>query len=59
MLFDLSIAPVRFQVLMVASMKMTAFRVILLCSLVEVVQHFRGVHCLLHWDPDDGVTKYL
>jgi hypothetical protein len=35
---------VRFQVLMVANMKMTAFWDIAPCTLVEVDSHFRGVY---------------
>jgi hypothetical protein len=35
---------VRFQVLMVANMKMTAFWDIVLCTLVEVDSHFRGAY---------------
>jgi hypothetical protein len=49
---------VRFQVLMVLSMKMIAFSDIALCSLVEVDQHFRGVYYLAHC-PDDGGSTYL
>jgi hypothetical protein len=39
---------VGFEVLMVASMKMTVFWVVVQCSLVEVYQHFRGTCCLHH-----------
>jgi hypothetical protein len=39
---------VRFQVFMVASMKMIIFGGVALCSLVEVYQHFRGACCLHH-----------
>jgi hypothetical protein len=31
-------------------------RVVALCSLVEVYQHFRGACCLCHHCPDDGGT---
>jgi hypothetical protein len=37
---------VRFQVLTAAATKMTALWDIVLCSLVEVDQRFRGVYCL-------------
>jgi hypothetical protein len=39
---------VRSQVLMMASMKMTAFWDILLCTLTEVDQHFRDAYCIRH-----------
>jgi hypothetical protein len=39
---------VRFQVLTVASMKMTVFWNVALCSLVEVYRCFRGACCLHH-----------
>jgi protein transport protein SEC31 len=39
---------VRLHVLTVASMKMTAFWVIALCSLIEVDHLFRGLSCLHH-----------
>jgi hypothetical protein len=39
---------VRFQVLMVASMKMAVFWVVAPCSLVEVYRCFRGACCLHH-----------
>jgi hypothetical protein len=38
---------VRFEVLMVASMKMAVFWVIVPCSLVEVYRRFRGAHHLM------------
>jgi hypothetical protein len=41
-----------FQVLMVASMKMTAFWDVAPCSLVEVDRRFRGVYCL-HYQDDE------
>jgi hypothetical protein len=60
MLFDLGIGLVRFQVLMAASMKMTAiWDIALWCSCVEIVYHFRGAYCLRYQGPDDGTTKYL
>jgi hypothetical protein len=37
---------VRFQVLTDASIKMTAFRDIVPCSLVEVYRRFTGTYCL-------------
>jgi hypothetical protein len=49
---------VRFQVITVVSVKMTAFWDVALCSLVEVDQHFRGVYCL-HHHPDDGGSTHL
>jgi hypothetical protein len=39
---------VRFQVLTAASMKMTVFWDVTLCSLVEVYRRFRGACCLNH-----------
>jgi hypothetical protein len=45
---------VRFQVLMVVSMKITVFWDVALCSLVEVYKHFRDACC-----PDDGGNKHL
>jgi hypothetical protein len=39
---------VRFQVLMVASMKMTDFWDVALHSLVEIYRHFRASCCLPH-----------
>jgi hypothetical protein len=45
---------VRFQVLLAASMKMTAFWVIAPCSLLEVDQGFRGAYCLC-LQPDEAV----
>jgi hypothetical protein len=39
---------VRFQVLMVADTKMTAFWDIALCSLMKVYRHFRGAYFLHH-----------
>jgi hypothetical protein len=39
---------VRFQVLMAAGMKVTAFWDIAPCSLIEVERRFRGVYCLHH-----------
>jgi hypothetical protein len=51
----------RFQVLMVESMKMTAFWNMALSSLVEVDQLFRGAYCLHHQrdHPDDGGSIHL
>jgi hypothetical protein len=52
---------VGFEVLTAASMKMVVFWVVMLCSLVEVYQCFRGT-CYLHHqgnDDDDGGSKYL
>jgi type IV secretory pathway VirB3-like protein len=45
---------VRFQVLTAVSMKMTAFWVAALCSLIEVDRRFRSAHCLNYQGPDDG-----
>jgi hypothetical protein len=39
---------VRFQVLMVANVKITAFWYIVLCSLIELDWHFGGTHCVHH-----------
>jgi hypothetical protein len=39
---------VRFQVLTAASMKMTVFRDVALCSLVQVSQNFRCAYCIHH-----------
>jgi hypothetical protein len=41
-----SVIIVRFQVLMMANMKMTVFWDIGPCCFIEVHQHFRGVYCL-------------
>jgi hypothetical protein len=53
----------RFQVLMVARMKMTAFRDMAPCSLVEADQCFRDAYCLHHqgkeYRPDDGGSTHL
>jgi hypothetical protein len=38
----------RFQVLTVASMKMTVFWDVAVCNFIEVGQCFRGVYCLHH-----------
>jgi hypothetical protein len=46
---------VRFQALMVASMKVTAFWDIELCILIEVGQHFRGAYCLHHQGYDVAI----
>jgi hypothetical protein len=46
--------PMQFQVLTVASMKITIFWDVALCSLVEVYQHFRGSYCLHHHRPVVG-----
>jgi hypothetical protein len=49
----------RFQVLTAASIKMTAFRDIALCSIVEADRRFRGAYCFHHqgdghlYHPDD------
>jgi hypothetical protein len=53
--------PVRFQVLTAASMKMTAFRGITPCRLVEADRHFTGVYYLHQQNdhPDDRGCKYL
>jgi hypothetical protein len=55
---------VRFEVLMVASMKMAVFWVVAPCSLVEVYQLFTGACCLHHQGesthcPDNRVSKHL
>jgi hypothetical protein len=47
---------VRFHVLMAASMKMTVFRVVAPCSLVEVYQRLRGA-CCLH--PSSTITALM
>jgi hypothetical protein len=44
----------RFQVLMVARMKMTAFWVIVLCSPTELDRRFRGSYCLHHQGSDSS-----
>jgi hypothetical protein len=44
---------------MAASMKMTAFWDIALCSLVEVDQLFRGAYCLHHQADDTGTDFAL
>jgi hypothetical protein len=44
----------RFQILMVVSMKMAIFWVVALCTLVKVYWCFRGAGC-----PDDGGSKHL
>jgi hypothetical protein len=52
---------VRFQILMAANMKMTAFWDIVPCSLVEVDRRFRGAYCLHHQGdegPDDGGSTH-
>jgi hypothetical protein len=46
----------RFQVLMVASVKMIAFWDIAPCSLVVVDQRFSGAQCLHHQGNDGGST---
>jgi hypothetical protein len=48
----------RFQVFMVASMKMTAFWDIALCNLEGAGQCVRGLHCVHHHD-NDGCSQYI
>jgi hypothetical protein len=51
-----------FQVLMVASMKFTAFWDMALCRIIEVDRYFRLAYCLHHegYDrPDDGDSKHF
>jgi hypothetical protein len=50
---------VRFQVLMVASMKFRVFWDVLPCSQVDVDQCFKGVYCLHHHRPYDGGSTHL
>jgi hypothetical protein len=49
---------IRFQALTAARMKMTLFRYIAACSLVEVYRCFRGAYCLHHRLDYEG-SKYL
>jgi hypothetical protein len=49
---------VRFKILMVASMKMTAFWNMTPCSTAEVDLHFRGVYGRHHC-PNDGGSMQL
>jgi hypothetical protein len=46
----------RFQVLMPASMKMTAFWDIELCSVIEVDWHFRSAYYIRHEDSEWPIT---
>jgi hypothetical protein len=44
------------------ALKMTVFRVVVPCSLVEDYHCFRGAYCLHHrgdYCPDDGSSKHL
>jgi hypothetical protein len=52
---------VKFHVLVAAGMKMIALWDIVLCSLVEVDQCFRGAYCLHHQGvhTDEGGSKHL
>jgi hypothetical protein len=52
------VQPVRFQVLKAASIKMTSFRDIAPCSLIEVDRRFRRAYCLYR-RPDDGGRRYI
>jgi hypothetical protein len=56
---EVSVYVVRSQVLTAASMKMTAFWDIALCSLVEVDRRFRGAYWLHPHIIDDGGSKRL
>jgi hypothetical protein len=47
---------VRFQVFMAASMKMTVFWNVVLCTLV-VDQRFRGAYCLRYQGFDGDITQ--
>jgi hypothetical protein len=44
---------------MMESLKMTAFRDVVLCSLVEVDQCFKGAYWLYRQGNEPGCTKYL
>jgi hypothetical protein len=46
-----------FQVLTAASMKMTVFWGVVLCSLIEIVHRFRGAYSLHGHRSDDGVVS--
>jgi hypothetical protein len=50
---------VRFQVLMAATMMMTAFWSTVPCSLVEVDRRFRGAYGLHHRSDDGGMDDDL
>jgi hypothetical protein len=50
---------VGFEILTVASIKMSVFWVVVPCSLVEVKRRFRGTCRLHHYCPDDGGSKHL
>jgi hypothetical protein len=47
---------VRFQVLTAARMRMTVFRDVAPCSLVEIDRRFRGAYCLHNHRPDEAVS---
>jgi hypothetical protein len=47
---------VRFEVLMVMSMKMVVFWDVAPCSLVDTDPHFRGAYCLHHQDDETSVN---
>jgi hypothetical protein len=50
---------VRSEVLTEASMKLTVFWDVALCTLVEVFRRFRGAYCLHQQGLDDGCSKHL
>jgi hypothetical protein len=49
----------RYQVLTVASMKMTALQDTPPCSLLEVCPRFRGAYCIYHQVGNYGGSTYL
>jgi hypothetical protein len=57
-MFMIHCCPVRFQVLMVAGVKMADTWVVTLCSLVEVYHYFSSACCLHQQDDADGGSKH-
>jgi hypothetical protein len=54
----LNICDMRFQVLMAASMKITVFWDVVLCSILETDRRFTDAYCL-HHQGNDGGSKHL